>query len=183
VYMNAGAHGGELGRHVVRVGFLPLTPAKPGAPGGLVGEAQVWAGPALGFAYRTSRFQSERGVILWAELEGEPGDPQVSRQRLRAFAAERRQRQPVAWPNCGSVFRNPPGHRAGALVEAVGGKGRRVGQAQISPKHANFIVNLGGARAQDVLALMDWAREQVWRAFGVELEPEVCVVPGEGVEA
>jgi len=177
VFMNAGAHGGQMSDHVVRVAFLPLT--RDGNHWRLAESAtpEILARDACGFAYRTSAFQHRPGVVLWADLHVDPGDPAESRRRLRTFQAERRARQPLSWPNCGSVFRNPPGDHAGRLVEAVGGKGRRLGQAQISDRHGNFIVNLGGATAADVLGLVDWARDAVLRTFGVELELEIRIVP------
>jgi len=173
VYMNAGAHGGSMEEHVEAVAFLALddTTGVPAAMPSMLGRE------ACGFAYRTSRFQTEPGVILWADLRGERGDPGESRERLRAYRDHRRTTQPLSWPNCGSVFRNPPGMSAGRLVEAAGGKGRREGNASISEVHGNFIVNLGGARADDVLRLIDWAQEAVWQRFGVRLETEVRILP------
>lgn len=173
VYMNAGAHGGQMADHVTRVGFLPLAGVAP-AP---TGEMEILERDACGFAYRTSHFQSRPGVVLWVELQARRGDPAASGERLRAFRDHRKATQPLSWPNCGSVFRNPPGHSAGRLVESVGGKGRRVGNAAISEVHGNFIVNLGGARADDVLALIAWARDAVASRTGIELECEVRLIP------
>lgn len=173
VYMNAGAHGGQMADHVRRVGFLPLADSAPA----VVGELEVLDRDACTFSYRTSVFQSRPGVVLWTELEAEHGDPAQSAERLRAFRDHRKATQPLSWPNCGSVFRNPPGKSAGKLVESVGGKGKRIGNAAISDVHGNFIVNLGGARADDVLALIGWARETVYDHVGVELETEVRVIP------
>ncbi len=173
VFMNAGAHGGEMAEHVRRVAYLPLAGPMP-AP---ALEPRLIDAQDCGFAYRTSRFQGEAGVVLWAELRAERGDPEAARARLRSFRDHRKATQPLAWPNCGSVFRNPPGMSAGKLVEAAGGKGRRVGNAGISEVHGNFIVNFGGARAEDVLALIAWAQEAVHRHSGVVLETEVRVVP------
>jgi UDP-N-acetylmuramate dehydrogenase len=173
VFMNAGAHGGQMADHVRRVAFLPLEGEMP-AP---AGEPQTLSAADCGFAYRTSRFQSEPGVVLWAELQAEHGDAEAARDRLRRFRDQRKATQPLSWPNCGSVFRNPPGHSAGRLVEAVGGKGHRIGNAGISDVHGNFIVNYGGANAEDVLALIEWAQEAVYQHSGVVLETEVRVLP------
>lgn len=173
VFMNAGAHGGQMADHVRRVAFLPLAAPAP-SPGG---EPEVLSAAECAFAYRTSRFQRRPGVVLWAELAAPAGDLVAARSRLAAFRDHRRRTQPQAWPNCGSVFRNPPGLSAGRLVEAAGGKGRQVGGARISDVHGNFIVNVGGARADDVLALIEWAREAVLRQSGVALELEVRVLP------
>lgn len=176
VFMNAGAHGGQMAEHVEHVGFLPLRADGDRLRVPSTG-IEVLDQEACEFSYRHSVFQRRPGVVLWAEFGLKLGDPEESRQRLRTFQAQRRARQPLAWPNCGSVFRNPPGDHAGRLVEAIGGKGRRVGQAQISERHGNFIVNLGGAKATDVLELIGWARERVLHEFGVELELEIRVVP------
>ena len=90
--------------------------------------------------------------------------------------ARRAATQPLNVPSCGSVFKNPPGDHAGRLIEAAGLKGTRLGGAQISPLHANFIANLGGATAADVLALVEKARTLVWEKAGVRLEPEVRII-------
>jgi UDP-N-acetylmuramate dehydrogenase len=97
---------------------------------------------------------------------------QVS-SKLRELVTRRKSSQPSGYPNSGSMFRNPPGDFAGRLIEAAGLKGKRIGQAQISERHANFIVNLGAAKAEDVRQLMDLARAEVKQRFGVELTAEV----------
>lgn len=164
LYMNAGAHGGELGPLAERV--------VTASAAGLV----TWERAELNFRYRMSPFREQRLVVVQAEFALAPGDPQASAALMRRLLAERNRRQPVSWPNAGSVFKNPPGDSAGRLIEAVGGKGRRAGGAQISDLHANFIINLGGATATDVVDLMDWAQAAVWTRFGIALEPEVQVV-------
>lgn len=164
VTMNAGCHGREMGQHVVSVELV--TPA---------GTLVRWGLDQLAYGYRTSRLRQEHHLILGAELQLVVGDVAEGRRRLRHFLALRRNSQPVGH-NAGSMFKNPPGDFAGRLIEAVGGKGRRVGDAEISPVHANFIVNHGAARASDVLALVAWAREAVEQRFGITLELEVEVV-------
>jgi len=93
--------------------------------------------------------------------------------RMRKLVGKRKSSQPSGFPNSGSMFRNPPGDYAGRLIEAAGLKGKRLGQCQISPRHANFIVNLGGAKAVEVRQLMALAQTEVRRRFGIELMAEV----------
>ncbi len=131
-----------------------------------------------GFAYRDSTFKSEKAgwVVLSATFETGDGDPSRIRGRIKEVQQHRRQTQPIEKRSLGSTFKNPPGDAAGRLIDACGLKGRRIGGAQISEKHANFIVNLGGASADDVLALMAEMRNRVFERFGIELEPEVRVI-------
>ena len=95
---------------------------------------------------------------------------------MAAAKRKRDAKQPLGWPNAGSIFKNPPGEYAGRLIEAVGLKGRRVGGAMISEQHANFIVNVGDATAADVKQLMDEIAETVWRARAIRLVPEIKLV-------
>lgn len=161
VAMNAGAHGSEIGAFLVRA-FLTDALGQP------------WElGPAeLGFGYRQSRLPAA-GILLEAWFRLAPGDVAEAATEERTYFLKRRDTQPWRWPSAGSVFRNPAGDSAGRLIEKVGGKGRREGGAEISVTHANFIVNVGGATASEVLALMRWARETVFREFGIALVPEI----------
>jgi len=130
------------------------------------------------FAYRDSILKSEKAgwVVRSATFETGEGDPSRIRARIKEVQEHRRQTQPIEKRSLGSTFKNPPGDAAGRLIDACGLKGRRIGGAQISEKHANFIVNLGGASADDVLALMAEMRNRVFERFGIELEPEVRVI-------
>jgi UDP-N-acetylmuramate dehydrogenase len=130
----------------------------------------------LEFRYRGLRGLAPGSVILSALLEVVPTDPAVVRTEVERLLAKRAATQPLQVPSCGSVFKNPPGDYAGRLIEAAGLKGERAGDAEISELHANFIANRGRARAADVLALIERARERVAREFGIELEPEVRVL-------
>jgi UDP-N-acetylmuramate dehydrogenase len=112
-------------------------------------------------------------VVTEVELRLRQEDAATVSAKLRELVIKRKTSQPTGYPNSGSMFRNPPGDFAGRLVEAAGLKGKRIGNAQISERHGNFIVNLGGARGEDVRRLMDLARREVKARFGVELEPEV----------
>lgn len=157
-----------------------------GAGGQTIGEVTVWVdtvGPGgeryrlfpeeLAFGYRYSRLLEGAGIVVAAALDLRPAAREALRRRLRDGEARRRRTQPLDMPNAGSVFKNPPGDHAGRLLEEAGCKGLRVGGAQISPRHANFIVNLGGATAADVLTLMGEAYRRVRDALGVRLEPEI----------
>jgi len=111
-------------------------------------------------------------VVLSATLRLEPGDPQQIRSRLEHFAESRKQSQPTDQPSCGSVFVQPPGDFAGRLIEQAGLKGLRVGDVEVSRKHANFLVNVGNATATDALTLVDRVETEVERRFGVKLQRE-----------
>jgi UDP-N-acetylmuramate dehydrogenase len=130
----------------------------------------------LRFVYRALRGLAVGSVILSALFEVGISTPARVRAEVDRLLALRSRSQPLNLPSCGSVFKNPPGDYAGRLIESVGLKGRRIGGAQISPVHANFITNLGGATAEDVLALIEEAQEKVFDAAGIRLVPEVRIV-------
>ncbi len=165
---NAGAFGGYIGDCLRTVCVLE--------PEGTVREL---TNRQVGFGYRTSRFKeqprAERAVILTATLALRQGDAARLAERAAQYTRRRRERQPTD-PSCGSVFKRTANYPAGFLIEQCGLKGERRGSAVISPKHANFIVNLGGATARDVRELIELAKERVWEQFGEELEPEVELV-------
>ena len=167
IFGNAGAFGTEVRDRLLRVEAVD--------PDGQILEL---SNAECAFAYRESAFKSggERGwVILSARFSVRTADPASIREQIRRVQGERRRTQPIDRRSLGSTFKNPPGQAAGQLIEACGLKGRRVGGAQVSPKHANFILNLGGATAADVLALMAEMRGRVQQRFGIELEPEIQV--------
>jgi UDP-N-acetylmuramate dehydrogenase len=132
----------------------------------------------MGFAYRHSRLKDElRGhVVASAAFRVRADDPAVVRGRTRAVQSQRKLTQPIGLRSLGSVFKNPDGDHAGRLIEAAGLKGARTGAAEISAKHANFIVNKGTASAEDVLSLIRLAHDTVLKRFGVDLEREVIVI-------
>lgn len=138
------------------------------------------AGPSeLGLGYRRSALLGGPDLVLAARFSLEPADPATVRDRVRSATARRRRTQPLGQASAGSVFKNPsPDRPAGRLIDRAGCKGWRSGGAQVSPRHANFIVNLGGATAADVLRLIDAVRDRVFEQFGVGLELEVQVVGG-----
>ncbi|HEY7163701.1 MAG TPA: UDP-N-acetylmuramate dehydrogenase [Candidatus Binatia bacterium] len=159
--MNAGAYGSEFERIVVAVDAI----SADGAP-------MHFTRGEMTFSYRDSHMPAG-AVVTRVRLRLGKAEAGPVSARLRELTVKRKSSQPSGYPNSGSMFRNPPGDFAGRLIEAAGLKGRRIGQAQISERHANFFVNLGGARAGDVHALMELARKEVKRQFGVELVAEV----------
>ncbi len=160
VAMNAGTKIGEMKDLVSRVELATA------------GGAGFVAARELGFAYRTCRLPPG-AVVTRVELVLRQGDVAESERAMQADRERRRRTQPLDRPTFGSTFRNPPGDFAGRLIEAVGLKGHRVGNATWSDVHANFVSNLGGATARDVLALLNLARSRVKEAFGIVLEAEV----------
>jgi UDP-N-acetylmuramate dehydrogenase len=160
VAMNAGTGLGEMKDVVRRVELATADGA------GFVEAA------SLGFAYRTCRLPAG-AVVTRVELALRAGDVAASERIMQEDRERRRRTQPLDRPTFGSTFRNPPGEYAGRLIEAVGLKGHRVGNAVWSEVHANFVTNLGGATARDVLALLHLARARVRERFGIDLEAEV----------
>ena len=165
VRMNAGAHGGALADVLDSIGLFDLA---------LGGSVTIEAKDA-GFGYRRSQLP-EAGVVVRATVRLEPGDRPTIRARMDEVREWRREHQPLAEPNCGSVFKNPPDGFAARLVEEAGLKGTTVGGATVSRKHANFIVTSEGAGAADVVELIRAIQERVQQRSDVRLEPEVHLV-------
>ncbi len=139
------------------------------------GEVIERDGAACGFVYRGSAIPPDE-IVVEGELALRERPREAIESDVRNLRDRRRAREPHGVPNAGSIFKNPPGDHAGRLIEQCGLKGRRVGGAEVSPAHANWIVNAGGARAADVLALVDLVRAEVRSRFGLQLELEVKVV-------
>ena len=164
VVMNAGAYGGELKDVVTEVtalypdGVKVLTPAE------------------LDFSYRHSVFSAGDGIVLGAKVKLESGDPDAIKAKMDDLMARRKASQPLELPSAGSTFKRPTGYYAGPLIEGCGLKGCRVGGAEVSSKHAGFVVNVGGATCADVLALIEKVQKTVYDAHGVMLEPEVKII-------
>ncbi len=162
--MNAGAFGGEMARVVTLVHGVTAE-----------GEPLALTREQVKFAYRRTELPPNF-VITRVDFELTPGDREHLRARVAALRARRAARQPAGVPNAGSIFKNPPGNFAGRLLEEAGLKGARLGGAAFSGQHANFIVNLGQARAVEVRALMEMARTKVKESSGIWLEPEVKLI-------
>ena len=165
VHGNAGAFGRETKDDLVDAELMDLN-----------GHSWVASNAELGFAYRTSALQGTPIIVLRARFRGTAGDRATAVRRIKEMANERMAKQPLAQPNTGSIFRNPPGDHAGRLVEAAGLKGATEGGAMVSTKHANFIVNIGDASAWDVRHLMERCQRAVKEKFDVDLVPEVEIV-------
>lgn len=162
--MNAGTHLGDMRQVLVHTRLLLPS-----------GQVQALPASAVGLRYRGSSYPAG-AVLLDATLRVQRGEPEQIAAIMQESYARRQQTQPLSQPNTGSVFKNPPGAAAGRLIEALGFKGKRCGGAMISPRHANFIVNVGRATAADVERLMAETRAGVQRAYQTTLEPEVHVV-------
>lgn len=165
--MNAGAEGVEIGN--VTRSITRLTPN---------GETEKLKKDQLVFNYRNTQFPSKEGIILEGEIELEKGDAVEIQTRMDDHLAKRSAKQPLTVPNSGSVFKNPEGDAAGRLIELAGLKGHSIGSAGVSIKHANFIVNKGGAKASDVLKLIQLIQNEVMEKTGVMLEMELVVTQG-----
>ncbi len=162
--MNAGAWGSSVGDRVVRLETVDPT-----------GGAHVIEREALNFAYRSLELP-EGHVIVAAHFQGMQAGSESVKERTRELYRRRRETQPTQEPSAGSVFKNPPGRSAGQLIDACGLKGVRVGDAEISRVHANFIVNRGMATAGQVVSLMGMIQERVYIRYQLKLEPEVRII-------
>lgn len=162
--INAGAHGSDMSGAVEYADVM--------YPDGRVARL----GPAeIGFGYRTSRLQGTGAIVTAVTFALQPADPGALAADVRRYLEHRRNTQPLLQPNAGSIFKNPPGQYAGRLIEAAGCKGWQEGGAQVSEKHANFIVNLGDATAAHVLTLMRRVRSRVLDTSGIHLAPEIRI--------
>jgi UDP-N-acetylmuramate dehydrogenase len=166
VYGNAGAFDGDIAGNLVAVDLVHRQRGR-----------ESWPVEKMAFAYRSSSLKRERQplVILGAELRLEHGETGHIRVKMSEFSTRRRNTQPPG-ASMGSMFKNPPGDFAGRLIEAAGLKGKRIGNAEISTKHANFFVNHGDTKAADMLALIELAQKTVWKQFSVKLELEIELI-------
>ena len=163
VFMNAGAHGTCTADGLIEAEGITLA-----------GETVKLFPEDLQFSYRTSSLQSQLHIVTQAVFQLSPGHrPETVVADTQAALDRRRSTQPYHLPSCGSVFRNPEAHAAGWLIEQTGLKGHQIGGAQVSTLHANFIVNCGEAKAQDVLSLIRYVQAQVEKQWSLRLHPEV----------
>lgn len=163
VVMNAGAYGGEMSQVIEMVEVLDSN-----------GNILSLGREELKLGYRTSVIPQKDYIVVSAELKLTKADNSENiRSTMKDLLAKRKDRQPLEYPSAGSTFKRPEGHFAGKLIEDAGLKGFSVGGACVSEKHCGFIINKGGATAKDVLGLMEYVKDTVFKKFGVELEPEV----------
>lgn len=165
IFMNAGAYGGETKNVADIVRAVTAD-----------GELKTYTRDELKLGYRHSIFQENGEVIAEVELALTPGDEQEIRETIADYTERRESKQPLDMPSAGSTFKRPEGYFAGTLIEQTGLKGLTVGGAQVSTKHAGFVVNVGGATAADVLNLIREVQRRVKEAHGVELHPEVRLI-------
>lgn len=165
VRMNAGAYNGEIAGVTESVEVMEPD-----------GRCRVYNREEMAFGYRTSIVKTKPCVVLSTVLKLQKGDRSEISATMQELSAKRREKQPLEYPSAGSVFKRPEGHFAGKLIEDAGLKGLRVGGAEVSPKHAGFIVNVGGATARDVLELIERIREKVYAMSGVTLECEIRTI-------
>ena len=166
VFMNAGAYDGQMAGIVEKTEYLDGE-----------GALHTLTGGEHGFCYRRSVFRDHPDwtvVRTWMRLQ--PGDPAEILNRMNDLAQRRRDKQPLNFPSAGSTFKRPEGHFAGQLIEQAGLKGTSVGGAQVSEKHAGFLINRGGATCEDMLRLIELVQQRVREQFGVELECEVRII-------
>ena len=165
VFMNAGAYGGEIESVVSAV-----TAVCPN------GQIRRYTREELEFGYRHSTFQENGCAICEVEITLTDGEEAVIQEKLDDLTERRESRQPLDMPSAGSTFKRPVGYFAGTLIDQTGLKGLRVGGAEVSKKHAGFVVNAGGATAKDVVGLIQEVQRRVYEAHGVRLEPEVKMI-------
>lgn len=164
-YMNAGAYGGEMKDVLVKCNHIN----EDGTEGSFVGDE-------MDLSYRHSAYSSGKKVITSVEIKLNKGDKDKIAEEMRDYLGRRKDKQPLEYPSAGSVFKRPEGYFAGALIEQSGLKGKRIGGAMVSEKHAGFIINYDNATTTDVLELIDFCRETVKEKFGVTLEAEIKTV-------
>ena len=166
VYMNAGAYGGELKDVITSVDYMDLN-----------GEEGTFdTAEQLGFGYRHSNFMESGLIVTSVLIQLEPGDPETIKATMDDILGRRKAKQPLEYPSAGSTFKRPEGYFAGALIQECGLKGFSLGGAQVSDKHAGFVINKDHATATDILALINHVQTVVKEQTGVLMEPEVRIL-------
>lgn len=164
IYMNAGTKYGCYGDILKELRLFRFS-----------GDAKTYSRDQFHFGYREQTAVKD-SIVVWAVFELKPGDKKTIQNEVNRIIEERKEKQPLHFPSCGSTFKNPEGFSAGRLIEKAGLKGLRVGGAQVSEKHANFILNTGDAKASDILELIETIKKRVNEEFQVTLECEVIIL-------
>lgn len=170
VYMNAGAYGGEVVDVIESVDILTRD-----------GEFKTIQNADCEFSYRNSIFQTNEDIVMGVKFVLAQGDGEAIQAKMAELTELRQSKQPLEYPSCGSVFKRPTGYFTGKLIQDAGLQGYRIGGAEVSKKHAGFIVNIDNATATDYVNLIKYIQEVIWRENQVRLEPEVRII-GEEVE-
>ncbi|MGO4929551.1 UDP-N-acetylmuramate dehydrogenase [Fundicoccus sp. Sow4_F4] len=170
VYMNAGAYGGEVKEVITSVDVITRD-----------GEFKTLTNEECEFSYRHSIFQSSADIVLTVTFQLTDGEPIAIKEEMMHLTELREEKQPLEYPSCGSVFKRPVGYYTGKLIQDAGLQGYRIGGAEISRKHAGFIVNVDHATATDYTDMIEFIQQRIWELNKVELEPEVRII-GENPE-
>lgn len=165
VFMNAGAYEGEITDINVKIEAINRE-----------GQFLTYTNEDAEFAYRHSVFQENDNIILGVSFELQPGDQEAIKEKMDHLTELRESKQPLEYPSCGSVFKRPVGYYTGKLIQDAGLQGHRIGGAEISRKHAGFIINVGGATATDYVEMIEYIQETIWNLNSVRLETEVRII-------
>ncbi len=165
IRMNAGAYGSTIGQYVTKVEIIEYT-----------GQRRILDSSDITFAYRNSSLFDIEAIVCGVMLTLPQGNREDSLAEIKRLLQQRSLHQPLEFPSCGSVFRNPANDHAGRLIELANLRGMQIGGAMVSKKHGNFIINLGGARAKDVHELIEEIQKRVYEYAGINLEPEVKMI-------
>lgn len=164
IYMNAGAYDGEIGPLIEEVVWVTAD------------EVGTWSRDEFTYSYRNSKAQEEGVIVAGATLQLAPGNPEKIYAKMNDFQEKRRSKQPLEYPSAGSTFKRPPGRYVGPMIEEADLKGYSIGGAQVSTKHAGFIINTGNATATDIINLIEFIQKTIKEKFDVDLIPEVRII-------
>lgn len=165
IFMNAGAYGGEIKDVIISAENISET-----------GEEHFIEAPDMDLSYRHSIYQNSKDIIISAKFKLEKCDPSLIQEKMNDFMSRRKEKQPLEYPNAGSIFKRPVGNYAGTLIQSCGLKGKCIGGAMVSTKHAGFIINTGDASCKDVINLINYIKAVVLEQTGVTLECEVRTI-------
>lgn len=165
VFMNAGAYEGEITDINVKIEAINRD-----------GQFLTYSNEDAEFSYRYSIFQDNDNIILGVSFELEPGNQDEIKEKMERLTELRELKQPLEYPSCGSVFKRPVGYYTGKLIQDAGLQGHRIGGAEISRKHAGFIINVGGATATDYVNMIEYIQDTIWKLNAVKLETEVRII-------